>query len=513
MNRSATLLLLLAVGVALALRLPLLDARPMHNDEGVNGVKFGTLWEKGRFRYDPNEHHGPSLFYATYALSGLTAAPDITHYSEKRLRLVTVLFGVGLLLLLPLLSDGLGRRATLWAGLFTAVSPAMVFYSRYYIHEMLLVFFTLLAMAAGWRYWRTRRPGWAVLAGVGVGLMDATKETFVITLVAVAIGLAVNQAWNRWLDASGLPVKVPRLKPLHVALGFAAWLLVAWILFSSFFTNASGLADSLKTYGPWIERANGDTPHVHPWTFYFHRLLWFHEGRGPVWTELLIVFLALVGGGVGFGRKCGSDANASFIRFLFLYSLALMMGYTLISYKTPWCALSFWNGFILLAGVGAAWLSGRAKQRAVRWTVSGLIALGAAHLAWESWELSVPLAADRRNPYTYSQTSPDILKLVDRVKELVAFSGQGDNLLVKVMAPEGDYWPLPWYLRSFKKIGWWENVPGDPYAPIMIVSQQFGANLDERKTHIMPGIFELRADAFFELYVQTNLWVPFVMRK
>jgi predicted membrane-bound mannosyltransferase len=36
----------------------------------------------------------------------------------------------------------LGRAETLWAALYLAISPAMVFYSRYYIHEMLLVFFT-----------------------------------------------------------------------------------------------------------------------------------------------------------------------------------------------------------------------------------------------------------------------------------------------------------------------------------------------------------------------------------
>ena len=79
----------------------------------------------------------------------------------------------------------------------------MVFYSRYFIHEMLLVFFSFLALAAGWRYWRSRKLGWALLAGAGLGLMHATKETFVITLAAAALALALNRAWNRWLDASG----------------------------------------------------------------------------------------------------------------------------------------------------------------------------------------------------------------------------------------------------------------------------------------------------------------------
>ena len=201
-----TAVLVLIAGLALALWPLCLDERPMHNDEAVNGIKFGQLWEHGGYKYDPNEHHGPSLYYATLALNRLTGAPtDFARFTESRLRLTTVVFGVGLILLLLLISNGLGRTATFWAALFTAVSPAVVFYSRYYIHEVLLVFFTFLAMAAGWRYWRSRRLGWALLVGAGVGLMHATKETFVITLAAAAMALGLNRLWTRWLDASAAP--------------------------------------------------------------------------------------------------------------------------------------------------------------------------------------------------------------------------------------------------------------------------------------------------------------------
>ena len=69
-----------------------------------------------------------------------------------------------------------------WAAIFLAVSPAMVFYSRYFIHEMLLVFFTLLTLAAGWRYAKKRSVFLVRADGRGLGLMFATKETFVLTL-------------------------------------------------------------------------------------------------------------------------------------------------------------------------------------------------------------------------------------------------------------------------------------------------------------------------------------------
>src|SRR6266446_7520825 len=130
MTRSLIIGVLLAAVVALALRCPRLDQRPMHNDEAVNAIKFGELWEKGAYKYDPNEHHGPSLYYATVALGRLTRASHFEDFSETRLRLVTVLFGLGLILLLPLVIDGLGRRPTVWSGFFVSVSPVMVFYSR-----------------------------------------------------------------------------------------------------------------------------------------------------------------------------------------------------------------------------------------------------------------------------------------------------------------------------------------------------------------------------------------------
>ncbi len=56
MSRPVLLLLLLIAGLGLALRAPDLELRPMHNDEAVNGIKFGQLWEKGSYKYDPNEH-------------------------------------------------------------------------------------------------------------------------------------------------------------------------------------------------------------------------------------------------------------------------------------------------------------------------------------------------------------------------------------------------------------------------------------------------------------------------
>jgi uncharacterized protein (TIGR03663 family) len=502
-----SVLVVLLAGIALALWSLSLDQRPMHNDEAVNGIKFGQLWEHGSYKYDPNEHHGPSIYYATLVLNRLTGAPeDFDQFSESRLRFTTVVFGVGLILLLPLVSDGLGRKATVWAALFTAVSPAMVFYSRYYIHEALLTFFTFLALAGGWRYWRSRKIGWALLAGAGVGVMHATKETFVITLAAAALALGLNQLWNRWVDATAPPAPARHLSLKHLTAAVAVWLAVALLLFTSFFTNAAGLLDSVLTYLPWLRRAEGASPHIHPWYFYLHRLLFFHAAKGPVWSEALILALAAVGAWAAFARKGLADASASFVRFLALYTFALTAAYSLISYKTPWCLMCFWHSMILLAGVGAAWLIRSARKRVLRLTLDVLLLAGAGHLAWQAWQANTTYAADRSNAYVYAQTSPDLLNLVRKVEALAQIHPQGTQMVVKVMAPDGDYWPLPWYLRNLKQVGWWEQLPADPFAPVMIVSAQLRAALDEKKTHLMIGYFQIRPQVFLELYVDVKLW-------
>ena len=59
MNRWSAVAVLLAIAGALALRVPQLATRPLHNDEAVNAVKVSELWQHGRYVYDADEYHGP----------------------------------------------------------------------------------------------------------------------------------------------------------------------------------------------------------------------------------------------------------------------------------------------------------------------------------------------------------------------------------------------------------------------------------------------------------------------
>lgn len=495
---------MLAFAGALFFRLPALDTRPLHNDEAVNAVKVAELWQDGRYAYDPDEYHGPTLHYFTLLFLWLSGAAGPDDLPDRALRLAPVFFGAALILLLPLFRSGLGSHAIIWSALFIAISPAMVFYSRYFIHEMLLIFFTALAIGAGWRYTQTRSRFWAVTAGAALGLMFATKETFVLSLAAMGFALLVVLRKSLPTTARGLLNVLPWR---DAALAGAACLVVWLLFFSSFFTNYAGLIDSVLTYFPWLKRASGHSPHIHPWHFYFERLAWFHPAKGPVWTEALILALAVLGAISAFSAKANPLP-----RFLAIYSIVLAAIYTAISYKTPWCLLGFFHGLILLAGYGAATSIERFRPLPAKLAIAAVLLAASAQLGVQAWRASYIYASDRRNPYVYAQTVPDILNLVNRAEGLAKASPEGHQTVIKVIVPESDYWPLPWHLRRFQHIGWYDQLPEDPWAPIIIAAADLDARLDDKSSRkwIMAGVTELRPGKFLELYVEIGLWTKYI---
>jgi uncharacterized protein (TIGR03663 family) len=500
---------------ALAVRTARLDLRPMHADEAAQADKTGILLETGRLEYDPQQHHGPTLYWFTLPSLWLSGVKDFALSTEAQFRVVPAVFGAGLLLLMLLLADGLGHGPVLLAAVLTAISPAMVFYSRYYVQETLLVFFTLAALASAWRYARSGALGWAVAAGASFGLMHATKETWVLAAVAMALALPLAIAWGRRVagaesevagagpgvagagsgvagagsgvagaersDAPGiLSLLKPHLRPLPLVAAAATACLVATALYSSFGTHGQGPLDSLRAYGTYLRRGTETGPHTHPWYFYFELLIAFRPARGFFWTEGLIVALAAVGcfhslslweragfvdslspwerAGVRAGRL--GARSKSFCRFLAFYTALLTAFYSLIPYKTPWCMLSFLHGMILLAGVGAWAIVGWLPGLALKLLAAGLLAAGAAHLGWECRQLNFDprLVADQRNPYVYAHTSTDVLNLAARMERLAQLSDEGHAMVIHVVSAE-NYSPLPWYLRKFKAghVGYWHD--------------------------------------------------------
>lgn len=473
-------LLLIAAG-GLALRLPHLDLRPMHGDEAVHAVKFDTLWRTGRYVYDPNEYHGPLLYYATLPAVWLSGARTFADTTETTYRLVPVIFGVGLILLLLLVADGLGWRAALAAGVLTALSPALVFYSRYYIQETLLAFFAFAVVATGWRYLRSRRVGWALLAGAAAGAMHATKETCLIGFGCMAAALAGACWCARHLRTGESPAK-PRPQPSSLTIGIVAAAAVAVLVsvafYSAFGTNPRGVWDSVRTYGTYFERAGGAGLHDHPWPYYLRMLAFTHLAPGPWWSEGLILLLGVIGCAAALSGRWLGEADRRFARFLALYALLMTATYSAIPYKTPWCLLQFLQPLILMAGIGVTALFQWATRPRPREALAVLLAGAAVHLGWQAHRASFRFCVDYRNPYVYAHPLRGVVRLANWIERLARVHPDGHRLLIKVIAE--DPWPLPWYLRRFERVGYWEEPPADPDAPVVVVSERLEPRLPAR---------------------------------
>jgi len=500
---------LLAAGIlavtagGLALRLGRLNDRPMHTDEAVHAVKFEQFLQ-GTYRYDPWDCHGPTLYYFAAPVMWLTGAENFAATTEATYRVVPVLFGAAAMLLLLGLADGLGRPVTLVAAVGAAISPAMVFYSRYYIQETLLVTMTFGLLLAGWRYARSRRLGWALLGGACMGLMHATKETCVLAFAAMAVALGLVALWARL----GTPTTAPsgcgvKLWHLLAAAGVAAVVSVA--AFSQGGAHWGSVVDSVGTYvTAWNRGRGGEGVHNHRWNYYLTMLTWWRQGTGPVWTEGLIVALAAVGFVLAMlGRGVGS-AHVGLLRFIAFYTLALTAVYSALPYKTPWCMLSFLHGMTLLAGVGAVGLLRLVPWPQLKIALALALLAGAGHLGFQAWRGSYALDSDPRNPYVYGHSLPGAVEMARRAERVAAAYAEKPGPLVQAIATGSDYWPLPWYLRRLDadRIGYWPEVPQTPDAAVVIVSSdlvaEVGARLRGKYTLLPP--FEVRPSVMMRMY-------------
>ena len=515
-SKASCVLILAATIACIALRLPQLKQRPMHGDEAVHAFKFGELLEQGLYRYDPNEYHGPTLNYLTLIPARLSSAKKLTEISETTLRIVPVFFGVLLVVLLLLVADGLGRASAVCAAILTAISPAMVFYSRYYIQEMLLVCFTFGVIACGYRYTQKKNTKWALLTGMFLALMHATKETCIIAFGSMLLALLLMRLMRS--RQNGFVLDTKAVRPSHLVAGLVAAAVVSGLFYSSFLSNPGGILDSARTYTTYFNRAGQNQLHIHPWYYYLKMLIYSRYGSGPVWSEALIVLLAVVGFIVAIRGKGLAGVNFHLLRFIAFYTLVMTVAYSIIPYKTPWCLLGFLHGMILLAAVGAVALVNLTPNISARVVVGVLLIVGGAHLAWQGYLGSYKYYADSRNPYVYAHPTTDVFTITERVEELAKVHPDGHEMQIQFVCPGGDYWPFPWYLRSFPNVWWWNGIDERVMpAPVIIASPSVEPELLAFFDMPPPGKKDLYVplfDTYIELrprvelrgYVTKDLW-------
>jgi len=479
--RWAAFLLVALFG--LLLRLPQLGARPMHTDEAVNAYIVGQLLAGQAFTYDPQDRHGPALAALALPLAKIEGAKTFSNLTESGLRMITVLAGTITILLFGAAVEMFGFVPCLIAALLFACAPLPVYYDRYFIHESLFVVATFGLILAGWRACKSHSVWHPVLAAACAALMLACKETAVLHFFALAAAAFVFWLWNLRGKSPGSWWPKPAIAAV------IAFLLLSVILFTWFGSNWNALPALLHAIPSFLARAGGEG-HQKPF-WYFAQLL------AGGWSGGFICALACIG-----YLQIARKRDPVPFGFLALYSLILALIYSLIPYKTPWLALNFWLPIALFAGMALESLWRMPTEHpAIRITkyacciLAGAVA--AVLIAHDTRQRVFVSPADETNPYAYAQTSEDLLGLSAEIEEQTR---QNAIATPRIAVIASDPWPLPWYLRHFSEVGFWQpgQQPGE--ASFYITSAEAAEQYGDQLKGYRPEFFGVRPGVLIVLW-------------
>jgi len=440
--------------LAFVLRFAFLDLKLFHHDEAIHAWFSYDLLTKGTWVYDPS-YHGPILYYVTAGMFAVFGASDLVG------RLVPALLGF---LLIPLVwcihrLGYLDRKQTLLAALFLAVSPDMVYFSRFLRHDIFMLFFTLLLVVAILAYFSRGQTKYAILAAVATAGSLACKEEMPVILLIFATFFAIAVYQKRFV----LP---PQWKT-DLVLGILLVTIILSVLYSAFGAHPETLIGkdfAVNTTGwyqaiaHWLEMHNTQRLGG-PWFFYIPLYLLYEV---PIFILAIIATLQflvpvdrirLTAGRVWHwfryrtytlppadlasasirqldALKRGSDRTDEFIRFCIWWMILTMAFYAWVGEKVPWLIIHQLLPMIFVATYRLNW-----------WKI-GFAILGTVFLLGMTWHVAF-VPADINEPIVQVQNSEDL-------RVVMALMDHADRI---VLASK-DYWPLPWYYRGDR----WDKI-------------------------------------------------------
>jgi len=476
--------------LALVLRFAVLDLKLLHHDEAVHAWFSYELLTKGTYTYDPM-YHGPFLYYVTAGMFSLFGDTDLVA------RLLPALFGS---LLIPLVYaiyrlGYLDRKQTLIAALFIALSPNLVYFSRFLRHDIFQLFFTLLILVALLAYLNKGQLRYALIAGLAIGGGMTLKEDMPIFLVILA-GFALFLLLTR-------RVRFPAHWKRDTILGLLLAVAIMAVFYSSFGSHFEVLQTGwIRAFQHWTAM-HGQCRICGPPFFYILLFLLYEvpifilavvgtvqfaarHVQVPSWLtfrqragtpattgDLVDKSLRQVRGEVLPG-KAGWDRKELFFGFCIWWMLVSMAAYAYIGEKVPWLII---HQLLPLIFVSVYMLSRKKIAFAL---------IGCIFLALLTWHVAF-VPADVNEPIVQVQNSEDVrevMKLIDASSTVVIASK--------------DYWPLPWYYRGER----WDKFKF--YGALVDESTVYATNADMVITHDLESYDAL--DGFNKKTYKLSYW-------
>jgi predicted membrane-bound mannosyltransferase len=146
-------------------------------------------------------------------------------------------------------------------------------------------------------------------------------------------------------------------------------------------------------------------------------------------------------------------ARSRFAVFAALWAGGIIAAYSLIPYKTPWLTLNFIIPLAITGGYGVDLMYRRAAgDQGAPALVLAVLAAALIFCGYQMVQLNFRHYDDEQYVYPYAHTVREILPLVEQVNRFAAGTGMGKQITISITSP--DYWPLPWYLKDYKHVGY-----------------------------------------------------------
>lgn len=266
-----------------------LDLKPAHHDESLHAYFALQLMhnlEHWQICFDPKTPcyhydpllHGPFQFHIialVYQICQWLGAPE-HGVNDVTLRIAAASLGTAIVGLPYFIRDYLGgRRTALLACFILAISPCMVYFSRFAREDIYMACFTLLLVVAAGRYVRSHKARWLMIGTIAFVLSYATKEatflsmavfgSFLLGLVCWEIGARIpvrsrfkpDTALGLYAPRTGAPLSIVLL--LLICAPLARWFF-SWMKETSVYINTNTAASNAV-----VKDLKAQTVAILPW--------------------------------------------------------------------------------------------------------------------------------------------------------------------------------------------------------------------------------------------------------
>lgn len=449
--------------------------RAMHHDESLHAYYAWRFFIGQGYTYDPLMH-GPLQFEVVpvfYLLFGV---------GEFSARLLAVLLGTVLIALPYFLRHHLTRPGALFAAVMLAISPSLVYYSRFIRDDIYLACFALILFICIVRYLESHRVRFLYTAAAAMALAVASMEAAYLLFFTFGTFLIFQAVRERLSGRTGPVTAAFKATSLDAWLtAISIFVVLTVLLYSSFFTNPYGIWD------PRYALTSPNRKDILGGLLYWKAQHSIQRGGQP-WFYYLLVLPLYEQLAVLFGLASAAYAivrRSLFQTFLLWWAVGSLLLYSWAGEKMPWLSIHITLPLILLAGsfLGRIVLSRRFIPLAISGVIGGLLVVLEVH---STFALNYQDGANPTEMLIYVQTSQDVPNVANEISQLSHQHFGGTSMPIGLDSNDVGGWPFVWYLRDFPNVteatSFSGPVCGTQYCPVLLM---LGPEFDQYSPQLM----------------------------